>query len=80
MHAGGPGSKDHLHIVGLKNVQHESCELGFIWGKMKTIAGEATMQIALKNHFKKVSVYVVLVKGEVHASKHTFCRRFLLVS
>ena len=51
---------------------------------MRTIAQEAAFQIALKNCFKevaeKVSIYVILVKGEVHAIKHTFCRRLLLVS
>ena len=34
----------------LKNdVQLESCELSFIWGKMRTVAGEATSQIALND-------------------------------
>ena len=28
----------------------------------------------------KVSVYVILVSGEVHAAKHTFYRSLLLVS
>ena len=51
-----------------KNAQHESCELSFIGGKMKTIARETAIQIALRNYFSevwgKVSVYVLLVKGE----------------
>ena len=41
---------------------------------MKTIAWEAVFQIALKNHPEevggKVSIDVILVKGEVRALKH----------
>ena len=32
-----------------KDAQLESCELSFIWGKMRTVAGEATSQIALND-------------------------------
>ena len=47
---------------------------------MKTIAHEAAFQMALKNCSKevgrgldgKVSIYVILMKGKVHATKHTF--------
>ena len=31
-----------------KDVQLESCELSFIWGKMRTAAQEAASQIALR--------------------------------
>ena len=53
-----------------KNVQCESCELGFTWGKMKTAAWETTPQIALKNCSKEVG-------GE---RQYSFSRSFLLVS
>ena len=32
-----------------KDVQLESCELNFIWGKMRTAAQEAASQIALRD-------------------------------
>ena len=67
-----------------KKAQCESCKLSFIWGKMRTIAREATFQIALKNCSKevggKVSTYVILAKGCTCNQAHIFCRRFLLVS
>ena len=28
-----------------KNAQHESCELSFIWGKMRTVAQEIASQL-----------------------------------
>ena len=66
-----------------KDAKLESCELSFIGGKMKTIAREIAIQIALRNYFSevwgKVSVYVLLVKGEFNAMKHSFYKRFLLV-
>ena len=33
----------------IKDVQLESCELSFIWGKMRTAAWEIVPQIALRN-------------------------------
>ena len=33
----------------IKEAQLESCELSFIWGKMKTAAREIVPQIALRN-------------------------------
>ena len=46
---------------------------------MRTVAQEAAFQIALKSHSKEtggmVSIYVILVKGEVHATKHTFLQK-----
>ena len=42
-----------LDSVGLKNTQSESCELSFIWGKMKVVAHE-TSQIALINCSKEM--------------------------
>ena len=32
-----------------KNAHRESCELSFIWGKMRTIARETASQTALRN-------------------------------
>ena len=58
--------------------------LRFIWGKMRTTAPEAAFQRALRTFSKEaggnVRIYVILVKGEVHAARHTFCRRSPLVS
>jgi len=58
-----------------KNVQHESRELSFIWGKMRTAAKETAPQIALRNCSKEArgqdSIYVILVKG-VHVIKCIF--------
>ena len=45
-----------------KNAQCESCELSFIWGKMRTVAQETASQIALSEG-GKVSTYVILMKG-----------------
>ena len=51
-----------------KHAQHKRCELSFIWGKMRTIAWETASQIVLRNYPKKVvrkvSIYVILVKGD----------------
>ena len=52
-------------LVDLKNAQCESCELSFIWGKMRTIAWETAFQLALRNCFKEVggrSVYMNFLK------------------
>ena len=64
-----------------KNAQHESCELSFIWGKMRTAAQETAFQIALRNCPKgvggKVSIYVILVKGEyMQSSTYFFAEGF----
>ena len=59
-----------LWYCQLKNdVQLGSCELSFIWGKMRTAAREAASQIALRDCSK------VLVKGECNAVKHSFYKR-----
>ena len=51
---------------------------------MRTVAPETAPQIALRNCFKevrgKVSIYVILVKGEcMQSNTYFFCGRFLLV-
>ena len=42
---------------------------------MRTRAQEAAFEKLLQRGRGKLSIYVILVKGEVHATKHTFCRR-----
>ena len=37
-----------------KDAQRESCELSFIWGKMKTSAQETAPQIALRDASREV--------------------------
>ena len=36
-------------MLAKKDAQLESCELSFIWGKMRTVAQEAASQIALRD-------------------------------
>ena len=63
----------------LKNAQRESCELSFIWGKMRTAARETAFQMALRNCSRevggKVSIYVILVKGEYIQSSTYFLQK-----
>ena len=65
----------------LKKDVLESCELSFIWGKMRTAAWEAASQIALRD-CSKVAVgerqYKVLVKGEFNAMKQSFYKRLFV--
>ena len=68
-----------LACVDLKNnAQHESCELSFICGKMRTTAQETAAQIALRNCSKVIGktdrLYVILVKGE--SSTYFFIESF----
>ena len=64
--------------------QRESCQLSFIGGRTRTDIYETAPQTALRNHSKdaggKVSIYVILVKGEYTQSSTYFPRKFLLVS
>ena len=50
-----------------------------MWDKMRTIAWEEAFQIALKKCSKEegrnVSIYVILMKGKVHATKNTFLQK-----
>ena len=39
---------------------------------MRTRAREAAFEKLLQRGRGKLSIYVILVKGEVHATKHTF--------
>ena len=58
----------------LKNAQHKSCEISFIWGSMRTAAQETARQIALRNCSKEAvreGQYVHdFGKDGVHAIKH----------
>ena len=66
----------------LKNVQSESCELGFIWGQMRTIAREIVSHIGLRNCSKdggrgtggegRHQYICDFGEGRVHAIKHIF--------
>ena len=40
--------------IKLSNAQHESCELSFICGKMRTVAWEIALQVVLRNCSKEV--------------------------
>ena len=64
-----------------KKLQRERCQLSFIWGRTRTEACESAPQTALRSHSKdvggKVSIYVILVKGEYMQSSTYFPRRFL---
>ena len=63
-----------------KKNAHESCELSFIWGKMRAITRETLFQLALRNCSKevggKVSIYVTLVNGEYVQSNTYFLQKF----
>ena len=72
----------HTCCLLLKNVQHESCELSFTWGKMRTAAWETAPQIALRNCPKeageagKGSIYTILMKGNTCNQAHIFPEGF----
>ena len=63
-----------------KDAQLESCELSFIWGKMRTASREAAPQIALTDCSKEAvgrrSKYKVLVKADYNNIKHSLYKRF----
>ena len=48
----------------------------FICDEMKTLAWEAAFHIPLRNYSRevggKVSIHMIFVNGEVHATKHIF--------
>ena len=59
-----------------KKAQHETCELSFIWGKIRTIALETASQIDLRYQLErggrgKSVLYIILMKG-VCAVTHRF--------
>ena len=80
-----PHVKFEMSFVDLKTkAQRDSCELCFIWGKVKTAAQGISPQIALRNYSEevevgKVNIYVILVKGKFMESSTYFTKGFLLV-
>ena len=56
------------------NAQHKSCELNFIWSKMRTAAWDTAPLIALRNCSKepgRKDQYICdFGKGRIHAIKH----------
>ena len=67
-----------------KNAPCQSCELSFIWGRLRTIAQETASQIVLRNCSlepgEEVSIHMVWGKGECVQSSTHFGRRLLLVT
>ena len=62
-----------------KDAQLESCELSFIWGKMRNATWEAASQIALRDCSKAAvgeSQYIKFGEGEFNTMKHSFYKRF----
>ena len=61
-----------------KKAQCESCELSFLWAKLRTVAREIASQLVLRNFSEavggKVSIDMILVKGEYTQSSTYFCR------
>ena len=73
-----PGSQLRTKSQLEKNVQCESCELSFIWAKLRTVAWEIASQLVLRSFSEavggKVSRDMILVKGEYRQSSTYFCR------
>ena len=66
-------------VVTKKEAQLQSCQLSFIWGKMRTAALETAPQRALrllKRGSQKRSIYKTLVKGEFNAIKRLLYKKF----
>ena len=65
------------------NAQHESCELSFICGQIKTITWETASQTALRNSFEEVKgevgICMTSVKRVHEKSSTYFGRKLLLV-
>ena len=70
-------------LVDLKKCTTRKLQVKFYSRKIRTAAQETTPQIALRNcsreEGEKVSIYVIVVKGEYMQSSTYFSRRFLLV-
>ena len=68
-------------FVAQKIAQHESCELNFIWGNMRTAAWETAsdscLRVCSKEAEEKGSVYVILAKVEyMQSSTYLFVESF----
>ena len=63
----------------IKEAQLGSCELSFIWGKMKTAAQETVPQIALRDCSEEAvgeGQCMILVKGEFNEMELLLYKRF----
>ena len=62
-----------------KDAHFESCELSFIWGKMRTAGGSISdsSERLLQSSSGGRSIHKVLVKGEFNAMKHSFYQFFV---
>ena len=63
------------HVLTKIDVQLESCELSFIWGKMKTATWGAAPQSALRDCSKAAvgeSRYIKFGEGGFNTMKHSF--------
>ena len=47
----------------------------FIWGKIRTIAWEAALKNFSEEVWGGVSIYAILVNGEVHVTRCTFLQK-----
>ena len=77
-------SKTSVTHVDIKKIsQGDSCKLGFVWGKVRTVSWEAAPQRALRNRSEeagvKISKCVILVKGAYIQSSTYFSISLLLV-
>ena len=77
-HQNGPSPQPQTPLSTKKDVQLKSCELSFIWGKMRTAAREVASQIALRDCSKQ-AVGKVNIKGfgegGVNTMKHSFYKK-----
>ena len=77
------GLNELIHFWLKINAECESCELSFIWGKMKSIVWETAFQVALRNSSKesrgKSENRWFLWRGSPCNPALMFCRRLLLV-
>ena len=61
-------------LVNLKKAQCESCELSFIWGKMRAAAWEITPQTAPKRRGESQHI-CDFGEGGIHAIKFIFFQK-----
>ena len=73
---------DDVDLKKKKDAQFGSCQLSFIWAKMRTAAWEtAPLRSCSKERGGKDGIFLILVKGGyMQSSTYFFCRKFLLVS
>ena len=64
--------------MSIKNdAQLRGCELNFIWGKMRTAAQEAALQIALRDCYKEVVGLLVIYMEETRIERDTCIPMFI---